>query len=73
MTRLYHFERDLERLNRIARMDGLRVRYAATPGQARAWGGYFGVFEGEMILMASNRPDAVRAWMHVRGQGARDG
>lgn len=54
------------RLDRIARMDGYRVKAASSGPQAWAWKGHLGVFQGDSLVYAANRPDNVRGFLHAR-------
>jgi hypothetical protein len=58
---------DLEtahRLDRIARVDGYRVRLAKDGNQRWAWCGVFGVFDGACLLFTANSPYRVRGWLY---------
>lgn len=57
---------DVQRLDRIARVDGLQVRQAEDRAQRAAWLGDLGVFDGTRLLFAANRVDAIRGWLYTR-------
>lgn len=59
-------------LDRVARLDGYRVRCAADMRQREAWRGQFGVFRNGAIQYATERPENVRAWLYDQARrGAR--
>ena len=58
---------EVQRLDRIARVDGLQVRQAEDRAQRAAWLGDLGVFEGTQLLFAANRGDVIRGWLYTRG------
>ena len=51
-------------LDRIARLDGYRVRRAADERQRQAWLGCYGVFRNGAIRFIAAQPDGVRAWLY---------
>lgn len=57
---------DVQRLDRIARVDGLSVRQAEGQVQRAAWLGDLAVFDGEWLLFAANRVDTIRGWLYSR-------
>ena len=57
-------------LQRIARVDGLSVHRAESGAQAKAWGGFLAVKQGDAIRYTASDPMAIRGWLHVNA-GAR--
>ena len=51
-------------LDRIARLDGYRVREASDKRQRAAWCGSLAVFRGNSLLFTANRADRVRGWLY---------
>ena len=64
---------EFERLDRIARADGLHVRRAENWAQETAWGGELAIFEGAAFRFAGRCADNLRAWLHVNAHGRTDG
>ena len=56
-------ESAVDRLRRLAELDGLVVRIANTTAQRQAWGGTYALFEGEHFRYAG-RVDSCRAWLY---------
>lgn len=55
---------DAANLDRLARMDGYRVRLAKDGRQQSAWHGALAVFKGECFVFSASNPDRVRAWLY---------
>ena len=55
---------DTSALDRLARLDGYRVRCAADARQRSAWMGSYGVFRDGSIRFTASQPDGVRAWLY---------
>lgn len=66
VNRIEYAREVMERLERIASVDGLSVRQANNAAQSRAWAGAIGVFDGPHLVYAANRPDNVRGFLYSR-------
>ena len=51
-------------LDRLAKLDGYRVRRAADHRQHEAWRGQYGVFCNGWIRFTASQPDGIRAWLY---------